>query len=431
MLFCVQTIFVTILLLAVPAGLYLLGRRSAPQIFRRLAYETHLWLGIVSSLVLFIVCLSGTALTFKTEMIMFFEQNRYCVHTSDTAVPKSLAELVPLIEKAEKGKVVRITIPADKKQAWIFNVKKEDTGGAKLPAGMPPAVHAMLGTACLVNPYTGESPGLQRSSLYMFFMMLTFLHRFLLLDIRTGQIIVGSATLIFLVLVAGGLCLWFPPKLRVLKAWLLGMKIRTKGGWGKFLFDLHNTLGFYALIPVTIMALTGPVISFGWYRSAVEKALGAKPFGRLLEKPVVSKGAAASVSFLTIDDFLVKGNAMTQRKGMIRISLPQSPDGSVTYQKIGAGFCELAAVDKIQFDRYTGEVLKSDLFDDIPFNEQIASLIFPLHTGEIFGTVSKVIYFTACLIAASLPVTGLFLWGRKLRSRYIKSRRLRQDKLSP
>jgi uncharacterized iron-regulated membrane protein len=419
MLFFVQIILATILLIAIPSIFYLLGRRLIPKVFRRLVYELHLWLGIVSGLILFVVCLSGTLLTFKTETILFLEHDRYYVKKSNNAVPKSLEELVPLIETAEQGKVVRVTIPPANDQAWIFNVKKDKTNLTKLPAGMP-AIHAMLGTAYLVNPYTGESLGPQRSKIYMFFMMLTFLHRFLLLDIRTGQIIVGSATLIFLVLVVSGLCLWFPSKIRVWKNWLSGLSVRTKKGWGRFLYDFHNTLGFYVLIPVVIMALTGPIISFAWYRSAVGQILGTKPFGLALEKPVSSKTLPTPKQRLKWDDFIERGNQITARRGITRLSFPQAPDGSVTFQRIGAGFCSIAATDKIQFDQYTGKLLKCDLFDQLPFNEKIASLIFPLHNGEIFGTVSKMIYFITCLIATSLPITGVILWIRKLRSRYFK-----------
>jgi uncharacterized iron-regulated membrane protein len=419
MLFFIQIIIATILLLSVPALFYLLGRNTFPRIFRRIAYELHLWLGIASGLILFVVCLSGTLLTFKTEIIQFLEHDRYHIKISDTAVQKNLEELVSLVEATEQGKVVRVTIPPVNDQAWIFNVKKEKADFAKLPAGIP-AGHAMLGTAYLVNPFTGESLGPQRSKIYMFFMMLTFLHRFLLLDIRTGQMIVGSATLIFLVLVISGLCLWFPPKLRSWKTWLFGLRLRTGKGWKCFWYDCHNTLGFYILIPVVIMALTGPVISFAWYRSAWGQILRAKPFGKLLEKPVVSKTTPTTGQRLKWDDFMRQGNQITSRNGITRLSLPQSPEGSVTFQRIGTGFCHIAATDKIQFDQYTGELLQCDLFDELPFNEKIALLIFPLHTGEIFGTISKVIYFVACLIATSLPITGVILWIKKLRSRYSK-----------
>jgi len=48
---------------------------------------------------------------------------------------------------------------------------------------------------------------------------------------------------------------------------------------------------------------------------------------------------------------------------------------------------------------------------------QIASLIKPIHTGQIFGTFSKIIYFIACLIATSLPITGTIIWLNKLKKK--------------
>ncbi|MDR1052778.1 MAG: PepSY domain-containing protein [Planctomycetaceae bacterium] len=387
------------------------------KIIRRVAYELHLWLGVASGLILFVVCLSGTLLTFKTEIIQYIERERYYCNTSNGTEPKSIEELISLIEQSENGKVVRVTIPNEKNQAWIFNIKKEDDT-KKLPAGMP-AVHAMLGTAHLVNPCTGESLGAQRSRVYMFFMMLTFLHRFLLLEIWIGQIIVGSATLIFLVIVFTGLVLWLPSKLTSIKSWSSGMKIRLGRSWSMFFYDVHNTLGFYILIPVVVMALTGPIISFGWYRSAFEKVLGAKPFRIALEKPVKSE-KNTTAERLKWDDFIKRGNELTKRKGITRLIIPQTAEGSVVFQKIGAGLYNIAATDKIQFDQYSGKILKTDLFDELPLNEKIASLIFPLHNGEIFGTTSKIIYFVTCLIATSLPITGVILWIRKLKSHYKK-----------
>jgi uncharacterized iron-regulated membrane protein len=60
-------------------------------------------------------------------------------------------------------------------------------------------------------------------------------------------------------------------------------------------------------------------------------------------------------------------------------------------------------------------VLHREIFSEKPFNVQIASLIKPIHTGEIFGTFSKIIYFLACLIATSLPITGTLIWLNKMK----------------
>jgi len=62
-------------------------------------------------------------------------------------------------------------------------------------------------------------------------------------------------------------------------------------------------------------------------------------------------------------------------------------------------------------------VLKKELFDDKDLNVQVASLIKPLHTGEIFGILSNFIYFLACLIATSLPVTGTIIWLNKMKKK--------------
>lgn len=67
------------------------------------------------------------------------------------------------------------------------------------------------------------------------------------------------------------------------------------------------------------------------------------------------------------------------------------------------------ATDVLVLDLY-GSVLLKEFFSEKPLNVQFASLIKPIHTGEIFGIFSKWIYFIACLIATSLPVTGTLIW---------------------
>jgi uncharacterized iron-regulated membrane protein len=57
--------------------------------------------------------------------------------------------------------------------------------------------------------------------------------------------------------------------------------------------------------------------------------------------------------------------------------------------------------------------VKVERFGDKPFNEQIASSIKALHTGEIFGLFTKILYFISGLIASSLSITGIILWIKK------------------
>src|SRR5690606_34567921 len=104
-------------------------------------------------------------------------------------------------------------------------------------------------------------------------------------------------------------------------------------------------------------------------------------------------------------------------QGNIRIQLPADSASSAVVTKSNTGFFAFSGSDKVQIDQYTGQVLKLEKFADKPFNEKVAASIRALHMGEIFGTFSKILYFIACLIATSLPVTGTLIWWNKLQKK--------------
>jgi uncharacterized iron-regulated membrane protein len=70
--------------------------------------------------------------------------------------------------------------------------------------------------------------------------------------------------------------------------------------------------------------------------------------------------------------------------------------------------------DQITFDK-TGNIQSKELFWDKPLNKQFTSLAKPLHTGEILGLKSIIIYFIICFIGLSLPVTGFIFWFNRLK----------------
>lgn len=74
-----------------------------------------------------------------------------------------------------------------------------------------------------------------------------------------------------------------------------------------------------------------------------------------------------------------------------------------------------AAGDKLTINQYTAEVLHTDIFRDKPVNERISGSIKAIHTGEVYGSFTKLLYFFACLVATSLPVTGTLIWINKLK----------------
>jgi uncharacterized iron-regulated membrane protein len=134
-----------------------------------------------------------------------------------------------------------------------------------------------------VDPYTGEISILEKtfSPSGEFFYVVRRLHQTLLLPNPIGEFVVGSATLIFVIVALSGLCLWLPANFRNKKAWANGFLVRFRKGKSQLFYDLHKTLGFYALIPVLLMALTGLAWSFQWYSNGVQIIFNARPHSNL------------------------------------------------------------------------------------------------------------------------------------------------------
>ncbi|PKV67129.1 PepSY-associated TM helix domain-containing protein [Pontibacter ramchanderi] len=426
-------------------------QKSTWQKVRKLFNDLHLWMGIASGLILFVVCLSGTIYTFNTEVQEFMEPEKFTVQLDAGVEPMTAEAIMAKVAAETGGKVSAITIPADPNRTYTVNVKMDKGGEGKGPGGegkgsgkgsgekgdegkKGPEGAADKGgpvggpggkgggggrdrgTNYLVNPYTAEVIGTTDSPTSEFFMTMFRLHRWLLLDTEVGRPIVGWATVIFTLIVLSGLVIWFPQKV---KNWRQGLKIKWSGNWKRVNHDLHNSLGFYSSFLLLVMSLTGLTWSFEWYKEGFFKVLGVTPQKDRKEEPLFSKVSTdlTQATTLTIADYLKSADAALPYKGDYRISFSTDSAATVSISKNKVGFFAPAASDKVQLDQYSGQVLKAEIFADKPFNEKITSSIKPLHVGNVYGTFSKILYFLACLVATSLPVTGTIIWINKLRKK--------------
>jgi uncharacterized iron-regulated membrane protein len=117
---------------------------------------------------------------------------------------------------------------------------------------------------------------------------------------------------------------------------------------------------------------------------------------------------------LKVHDFLKAADEILPYRGDYRVVLPANALSAVSIHKTRTGFFAVSGVDKILLDQYSAVPLEIDLFENKPLNEKITSSIKAIHIGEIFSTFSKILYFMACLMATSLPVTGTIVWINKL-----------------
>lgn len=397
--------------------------KSAWQRVRKFLNDIHLWLGLSSGLIVITVCFSGTVYVFNTELIEKAAPHLYKVEhvTGNERIPAD--SLIDKIEGASGGTITAITIPADPTRTYVFNVKKkgDDSRG---------------GISYMVNPYTGNILGnsKEKNGTKEFMTTMFSLHRWLLLDkIETpiikgvsnrklGSMITGLATIIFTLGCITGLIIWFPQRI---KNWRQGLSVKWKAGWKRVNHDLHNSLAFYALFFLLLMGLTGPQWSFEWYRTGLQKTLGTyKPKDAPKEKTPKSTlpRDQAELTNLSISDYIREADKILVYDGNYTITLPVDSTSPTMISKTKTGFFAPAASDRLILDQYSGETIKTEIFKNKPFNERIAGSIKAIHVGNVYGTSTKIIYFIACLIATSLPITGTMIWINKLKKKRRRKR---------
>jgi uncharacterized iron-regulated membrane protein len=314
----------------------------------------------------------------------------------------------------------------------------EAKGSAKGAAGKasekPKGGRPNMGTTYAVNQYNGDIIGdisNEKNGTTEFMRAMFSLHRWLMLDRieeplfgelenrKLGSYITGTATILFTLGVITGMVIWFPRKV---KAWKQGLRIKWDANWKRINHDLHNTLAFYSLIFLFLMGITGPQWSFPWYREGLQKTLGTYSEAPRPEAPKSDIGNAnAGRPKPLIADYLKVADETLSSSGDYTIMLAQDSTAAVGVNKTHKGFFASPASDRILLDQYNAEILDVDIFREKPFNERIAGSIKALHTGEVYGTFTKIIYFLACLIATSLPITGTIIWINKLRKRKKKA----------
>ncbi len=376
---------------------------------RNIFNQVHLYAGLVSGVVVISVCLTGTMYVYNTEIREWADSERYFVEEGSTAI--SLDELKSEFETQLNAKVSSVFVPESPERTVQFSALKEGEKGR--------------GTTYFVNPYTAEILGSnsERTKAEEFMGYMFSLHRWLLLDrVETpilesignrdlGRLINGIATSLFLLGVLTGMVIWVPQKV---KNWKQSLKVKWSANWKRVNHDLHNTLAFYSLLVLILMSVTGPFWSFQWYREGWQKTWDtyqASP-SNSNQSPLEMSDAEPALEF-SLDEAVAKTNEELSYPGNLRISLPKDASELISVSKYRTSFFARAGADQLSLSQEDLSIQESNLFSDQSFRQQIGRSVKSLHTGEIFGHFTKFLWFLACLIATSLPVTGTLIWWNK------------------
>jgi len=219
-----------------------------------------------------------------------------------------------------------------------------------------------------------------------------------------------------------GIFLWLPKKA---KNWKQGLSVKWSGNWKRINHDLHNTLAFYSILALFIMAVTGPFWSFGWYKTGwqktwdtyqapkEEKKEDKSKESSTAEQVVEDSTAIPEPQIISLDEALATANQHLSYAGVVKLTLPEEPQGDLAVSKSRTGFFARAGADQLKLNAQTLELKEKVLFGELPVRQQIGKSVKALHTVEIFWKFTKFLWAVACAITTSLPITGTMIWWNK------------------
>lgn len=382
------------------------NKKTKKSRLRRISDWLHLWLGLVSGLIVFIVAITGCIYVFQTEINELIHGDQLYIEPPKEGKPQPLSVL---LQKAEntlgKGKKVGfISTYKNPRKVWEFGTYK---------AGNPDAFFYFDSIdyydVVLINPYNGEVTAVLDYK-YEFFNVVKMIHWSLLLHHPIGQQIVGWSTFIFVILLITGMVMWWPKNLKKAN-FDKSFKIKWSAKFKRLNYDLHNVPGFYAMLITLILALTGMVWAFPWFQSAVYVVAARSTTAPVLRtfKSDTTKVRLTNpfdIAFATAQKTLPDADKIgvspaVDKEGVIYANGYQSEE---TYYDS----------DDLQFDRYTGQLLDNRNHKSKNAGERLVAMNYDIHVGAILGLPGKILAFLASLVAASLPITGFIIWlGKK------------------
>ncbi|WP_153800409.1 PepSY-associated TM helix domain-containing protein [Foetidibacter luteolus] len=347
----------------------------------------HRWLGLVSGLVVFIVAITGALYVFEEEGREAFQHQYY--HIAESNAPR-----LPLDRMID---TFRSYYPNEK----ITSIRFKETSDAAF-------VFLTDKRLVTINPVTGFVTGV-RDKNRDFFTVIQKIHTGLYMG-EVGTQIVKWNVLIFFIMCISGLILWWPKQKRFLRQ-AIRLNFRTTNR-KRLVWDMHSVLGFYALLVLLIISLTGLFWTFDTVKSIASFITTGS--ASVNNKKVTAKAGKAKQVLSVQDAYLAATTAFPGAKETF--VTPASGKEAITRVIMRYPYSIVRKQNTLYYNAVTGKLVKAEQYKNYTGYDRIARSNFDFHTGRIraLGIGSKIVYFLASLVAASLPVTGFLVWwGRR------------------
>lgn len=378
--------------------------------FRKIINFLHLWLGLISGLIVFVLCVTACLLVFEKEIRDFTEPYQFV-----------RARHQPFIKPSQIRAIV-----AEQFRKEVSNIVY-NAPGRSLTATLKSGKKRSRATVLYIDPYTGKVLKITNPDKDFFKFILTG-HYYLWLPTKIGKVIVPVATLVFVFLLVSGMIIWYPKKRSQIKR---SFTIKWKAKWKRLNYDLHNVLGFYAFLILLIFSLTGLVFGFKWFAGTVYWSTSGGKTVKMSHKPQSAIEDGKSVKIILAEDQLFERHIIkfiSAHNHVATLYFPERSKGSFMIYFNPDRTTRYLRETKY-FDQYTlkpleaaGTGFDAGLYKKAGFGDRLKRMNYDLHLGAILGLPTKILAFLVCILGASLPLTGFYIWLGKQRKKTLLKR---------
>lgn len=345
----------------------------------------HLYLSLIAGIIITISCLTGSILIFEDELKELFHPERYIVTPGKERLSLNvLAGNLKQVEPNAKIKNVKVYQEAKRSIEVSFKGRKKNLA--------------------FINPYSGRVIDII-SAKKDFFAWVRTLHRTLFAN-KVGKFITGCSAFIFVFILITGIVLWWPKSWRIFKK---RATYKSDASPKRRNYDLHVVTGFYASLILFIMAFTGLAWSFKWFNNGIYAITNSSQKQPELPKTEWKEGGET----VLLQQFYDVVSVDVKDVEYYRFSLPEKDGGVMELMVLPKNAKHASATDMYYYNPISRLQLGSLKFEDRNLGQKVRRAFYPIHTGSVFGWVSKIIWFLACLAGVTFPITGTIMWVGK------------------
>src|SRR5580704_14460347 len=345
---------------------------------RRFNFQLHLWAGIILSLYLIVIGVTGSILVFRAELESLSGLNPW--HKIHAQEP--FADIVTVIGNMRAAhpqtRIVSVFTPTQAEPIFSVSLRTRSLESLNLAA----------------DPSTGQGLGTIPRNRSWLTVMRT-LHETLLVGPKGRRINGGGAAFLMLLNITG-MVIWWPG----LRSWTRALLVDFARTWRRVNFDLHRAVGFWTIAIVSFWAISG--IYFGWPRETFVCVQKISPIVAV-RPPLVSVEPQRKDAPPDLHALISQASLIDRGTSLMGIAFPstrRAPLRILMRRRPGPGY-EYA--DNLFFDPYDGKYLAIWRYGiNQTLGDWFIWLQIPLHFGTYWGTGVKVLWALAGLAIALL-----------------------------